>query len=571
MSGDVIKEFLVALGFKVDEKGLQKFNTGIGKATKVAATLGAAAFSAAAAVEASVIKIAGDLDRLYFASKRTQTSANNIKAFGYAATQLGGSVEGALGSLENFSAFIRNTPAAESFLKGLGVNSRDSTGRMRENLDILKDVGTALAALRDKTGSNGLSMAYASRLGIDEKTLLALEDGSLIEKMRQYDEIQKKLGYDANKASKEFHNFEVNGVQPLTSRFDIMTTKIAERFLPLAELITKALTKLIDAFAWLDKKTGGITMVFTVIIAVVGAVMLALLAIGVGISGTFALLIAGAIALGVALGAAAAYVINHWNDVKAWFADFFGWFEKKWKAVTDTYDKVYYKLHPNAPGAPHPARVGDVANDPNWKPSGAEGNDQQQAGGSQAKQGRGSKEAAITFFTQMGWTSAQAAGIVANLIHESNLDPNAVGDKGQARGLAQWHPDRQREFARVFGKELKDSTFEEQLQFIQHELTQGNEKRAGNALALQQTERGAADVVNRLYERSADLNRNSYLRGNTAEMLVGSQTGKSATIHQKTDIHVTGSGDARATAAEVSRQQGWVNSNLIRNTESVMT
>lgn len=73
MSSDTIKEFLVALGFKVDENGLKKFETGIGKATKVAAALGTAAIAAATECEASVIKISGKLDQLYFSSKCTQS------------------------------------------------------------------------------------------------------------------------------------------------------------------------------------------------------------------------------------------------------------------------------------------------------------------------------------------------------------------------------------------------------------------------------------------------------------------------------------------------------------------
>lgn len=119
---------------------------------------------------------------------------------------------------------------------------------------------------------------------------------------------------------------------------------------------------------------------------------------------------------------------------------------------------------------------------------------------------------------------------------------------------------------------MAESTFEEQLAFVQHELTKGNEQRAGRALAGTDNERSAADVVNRLYERSRDLERNSYpgQHGDAA----GEQPnrhGSNAVIHQKTDIHVNGASDPRATAAEVSRQQGWVNGNLVRNTEGALS
>jgi len=568
MSTDTIKEFLVALGFKVDENGLKKFETGIGKATKVAAALGTAALAAATAVETAVVRISGDLDRLYFASKRTQSAASNIQAFGYAVKQLGGSAEASLTSLESFAGFIRNTPSAESFLGGLGVKTRDSNGRMRENLDILKDTGKALADLHNQP----LAMAYAGILGIDEKTLLALEDGSLTDRMEEYRKAMRQMGYDADYTAKRFHEFQQKGVGPLGARFEALTNIIALRFLPVAEAITWFLTKLIEGFAWLDKVTGGFTTILFTVIAAFGALFLLLSSVGIpvfsalGIAVTAAtwpllLLVAAAAAVGFAIGAAAGYIVNHWNDVKQWFSDFFGWFERKWAWFSEKYDDIFGKTAGKKAAS---VRGPDIKIDESILPQGT-------GGGSAGSSNPGSRKTALEYFEKMGWTSAQAAGIVANLVHESALNPGAIGDSGKARGLAQWHPDRQAEFARLFGKSMAESTFEEQLAFVQHELTKGNEQRAGRALAGAGNERDAADIVNRLYERSRDLDRNSYLRGNTATQLVNNQTTGGAVINQKTDIHVTGAGDPRATAAEVSRQQGWVNSTLLRNTEGALS
>jgi hypothetical protein len=41
-------------------------------------------------------------------------------------------------------------------------------------------------------------------------------------------------------------------------------------------------------------------------------------------------------------------------------------------------------------------------------------------------------QTALDFFVGHGWTREQSAGIVANLVAESNLNPEAVGDGGQA-------------------------------------------------------------------------------------------------------------------------------------------
>lgn len=117
----------------------------------------------------------------------------------------------------------------------------------------------------------------------------------------------------------------------------------------------------------------------------------------------------------------------------------------------------------------------------------------------------GDSQRAMDFFTSKGWTKEQAAGIVGNLMIESNLKTNAVGDSGKAYGIAQWHPDRQANFARWKGKDIRESTFEEQLEFVNYELTQGTEQRAGTMIKSARDAAQAAQLVDKYYERSKGL------------------------------------------------------------------
>lgn len=115
---------------------------------------------------------------------------------------------------------------------------------------------------------------------------------------------------------------------------------------------------------------------------------------------------------------------------------------------------------------------------------------------------------ALQFFMDQGWTKEQASGIVGNLMVESgaNLSTSAVGDGGKAYGIAQWHPDRQKLFKRKFGKDIRESTLEEQLQFVQYEL-QNNEYKAGARLSEATTAQEAAAIIDALYERSSGAHR----------------------------------------------------------------
>lgn len=126
--------------------------------------------------------------------------------------------------------------------------------------------------------------------------------------------------------------------------------------------------------------------------------------------------------------------------------------------------------------------------------------------------------AAIAYFVRMGWTPQQAAGIVANLISESNLNPAAFGDGGQAYGIAQWHPDRQANFAAYIGKDIHGSSLEDQLAFVHIELGH-SEKVAGTALAACTTAAEAGACVSQRYERPADKEGEATKRAALAEKL----------------------------------------------------
>jgi len=106
----------------------------------------------------------------------------------------------------------------------------------------------------------------------------------------------------------------------------------------------------------------------------------------------------------------------------------------------------------------------------------------------------------IKDFMNMGWSRPQATGMVANLMEESALNHKAVGDKGAAYGIAQWHPDRQRDFEKWAGKSIRESSLAEQRQFVNYELTEGKKAKVGQLLKQQTTFGNSAKVFSDKYE-----------------------------------------------------------------------
>ena len=134
---------------------------------------------------------------------------------------------------------------------------------------------------------------------------------------------------------------------------------------------------------------------------------------------------------------------------------------------------------------------------------------------SQTKLGRARE--ALAFFTTMGWSKEQAAGLIANIEAESQFDPRAVGGGGLAFGICQWHPGRQAVFHSEFGSAIKESDYAAQLRFVDFELHHA-ERRAGDALRHAPNARKAGEVVCTLYERPNDPNGNeSFRRGMRAQ------------------------------------------------------
>lgn len=110
----------------------------------------------------------------------------------------------------------------------------------------------------------------------------------------------------------------------------------------------------------------------------------------------------------------------------------------------------------------------------------------------------------VNFFIGQGWSPQAAAGIVGNLYGESGLNPAAIGDGGKAYGVAQWHPDRQANFARVFGRSIIGSSVDQQLQFVNWELN-NTEKRAGSLLRKASSIEEATKTFMTAFERPANL------------------------------------------------------------------
>ncbi|KAB7788044.1 phage tail tip lysozyme [Methylorubrum populi] len=257
MADDVLKSFVVSLGWKVDREGERRVTEALGSVTKQAALLATALGAAALAATAAVAKIAAQFDNLYFVSQRTGATVQNIKGLAYAFGQVGGSGAGAVSAIESFSRSMRTNPGIRQFVRDLGV-ATEAGGKTRDSVDVLTDAIDAI----QKKHPYYVGAQMASLLGIDEQTFNTLSTyrKEIKEFRAEYERTARTVGLNNDAAAAASNKFmtALRGLQAAAQA-------VAEKILTdLSPVLTKFLE---DIRTWIEKNPETITKAIEAIIA----------------------------------------------------------------------------------------------------------------------------------------------------------------------------------------------------------------------------------------------------------------------------------------------------------------
>jgi len=537
---NILKEFLVSLGFKVDPASESRFKDSVKSATDSMKEFSVAVAAAATETLIGLNRMANNLGALHFQSQRVGASANNIKALQYAFQQVGGTAEDASSALETLATKFRESPGWEQKLNGMGIATRDSTGKALDNAETLLALGKKLAAMKDYE-----ALAQGRSMGLSDTQVLALKSAELQKYFQEQIDLQEKTGNSWDKASEQAKEYdrEMNKLKATFSAFVASASgDLDEQLIPVLKFANEELGEFADWFHDLPQESQQALKV----IAEVGA-GLALIAANVK------LISAAKGVLGALAGKAIPPVPPTAPTVPpaaaAGSSRLLGFLGKLAGGVglmlhsedlNQGEDEFVRKQFEERKKKAKPAATPPAA--PKSLPSKAD-----------------AKSMAMAFFQNAGWSKEQSAGLVANLMAESKLNPGAVGDSGKAFGIAQWHPDRQANFAKWSGKDIRQSSLQDQLAFVVYELTKGSEQKAGNMLRMANSAQRAGEVVSRMYERPLMADQEAMKRGTSAVQ-----------ISQSTQITVNGTETPRETAQAVAGAQNDVNANLVRNSLPVV-
>lgn len=244
---EVIQEFLVSLGFVVNEAGLKKTHNALGDTTKKFAGVTGAVSSAALAVSTFTIKMAESMERLYFQSNRTGESASNLLAIGRAGQAAGFGVDFLAKQVEGMVANFHEMPGFESVVKnGLGLGDKTFVNKTEEWLAIHKQLDARIkeAQTQGDTGKEAVIRNFAQQyLGEDFSTLQQILT-NLPEIEAQYNNKPNISAEDVRTAHELSNEYRLLG-----QSFSDLGIALETTFAPVVLGVLKALTSGVHSLA----------------------------------------------------------------------------------------------------------------------------------------------------------------------------------------------------------------------------------------------------------------------------------------------------------------------------------
>lgn len=238
---EVLRQFLVSLGFHVDEPSLNKFGKSLAGSTNIALTLAKATVGVAIAAEAMVVRFASSMEKLYYASRRTGASVENIQALEYGFKQIGLSAGDAHAAIESMAATLRTNPGMRGYLDS--IIGKDSSSM---------DQAEAMITLMQKLSSlpHYQGAAIAGQFGMDERTFMMVKQGmpELIAAEERRKELNAKMGIDAQKtadASKEY----MNSLRDIGTKIEAIGLKWMTEVLPYFREMNRLINQALDRLA----------------------------------------------------------------------------------------------------------------------------------------------------------------------------------------------------------------------------------------------------------------------------------------------------------------------------------
>lgn len=254
---DYIKEFLVKLGYQVDEADRKKFEEAIGKSEKSTEGLAKNLKSVAVALGTVSSVAAYRLNALYVNAQRIGTSASKLDALRRSVANVGGDANAAAQSVASLAQKLRDNP--EGFagaFKRFGINIRDTNGQIRDTVDLMMELVNSNSF---KSLEYYQQSAYMRDLfGIDDLTFRSIRSGEFAREYQKIRDIQAKLGNETDKSAKSVRDFMV-GLNDIRNKgsaaLDVLVGNLADKLAPALQAVNEKADALLDWYSKLSPES----------------------------------------------------------------------------------------------------------------------------------------------------------------------------------------------------------------------------------------------------------------------------------------------------------------------------
>ena len=237
-SGEVLQEYLIKLGYTVDQISLGRFNAGISSSTANVLKVGGAVFGVVASVEAATAAFAYSMRKMYFQSQLSGASVKNLQSLSFASKQVGLDSNAMGDAIGHMSRMIRTNPGTQALIEAFGVKV---TGR--DASDVAKDMLGTLKQMPEFIGAQWANQLFG--MDADSFHLAITNIDKLNAKQAEAKAIFEQMGMDPDKASaaltKYADTMDVLGLK-LKTLGAVMLTEFAPEFEAMNEMVSGAIS-----------------------------------------------------------------------------------------------------------------------------------------------------------------------------------------------------------------------------------------------------------------------------------------------------------------------------------------
>lgn len=239
-SSNILREYLVSLGYSVDGASQRKFDTSLGRTDGTVKGLLKSLIGATTAAQVFVAAWSRSMEQLYYSSRKAETAAGVLQALDFGGRNIG--IDNIKSSIEGMARALRQNPGLTGLIESLGVQV---TGRDKGKVMI--DMIKQLKQMPFYVGSQ-----YASLFGIGPDEYLLLTEG--VDKLEAAALAREKMaaaaGLDVDAAAKAGVEY-ANQLRDIGELFVILKDVAAINLLPPFKDVAATVKEIMKDWIWI--------------------------------------------------------------------------------------------------------------------------------------------------------------------------------------------------------------------------------------------------------------------------------------------------------------------------------